>query len=171
MSTPHPLFRLLTALILATLLSGCGFALRGSQPVATAGETVHLLATEPGSALAQTLREALLAADVTMSPTVTSGGYQLQLGAESLVSRPGSVNSRARAAQYDVELSVEVTLAQGDNVVFGPLRVSTQRSYYEDLSTIAGSSKEVVLLQQEMRQELVQQLLRRLRAAVAGTGA
>ena len=37
MSTPHPLFRLLTALILATLLSGCGFALRGSQPVATTG--------------------------------------------------------------------------------------------------------------------------------------
>jgi outer membrane lipopolysaccharide assembly protein LptE/RlpB len=49
--------------------------------------------------------------------------------------------------------------------------VATQRSYYEDLSTIAGSSEEVVLLQQEMRQELAQQVLRRLRAALAEQGA
>lgn len=171
MSIHIGLLRLVTTLSLVTLLSGCGFALRGSQPVAAAGETVHLLAAEPGSALAQTLREALLAADVTLSPSATDGGYQLQLGAESLISRAGSVNSRARAAQYDVELSVEVMLEQDGTALFGPLRVATQRSYYEDLSTIAGSSEEVVLLQQEMRQELVQQLLRRLRAAVAGTGA
>jgi outer membrane lipopolysaccharide assembly protein LptE/RlpB len=68
-------------------------------------------------------------------------------------------------------MSVEVMLERGGSVMFGPLRVATQRSYYEDLSTIAGSSEEVVLLQQEMRQELAQQVLRRLRAALAEQGA
>jgi len=163
--------RLLVALSLVCLLPACGFALRGSETVAADGTTVHLRAAEPGSALVQTLSEALLAAEVMLSPSATNDGLQLQLGAESLLSRPGSVNSRARAAQYDVEMSVEVMLERGGSVIFGPLRVATQRSYYEDLSTIAGSSEEVVLLQQEMRQELAQQVLRRLRAALAEQGA
>ena len=163
--------RLLVALSLVCLLPACGFALRGSETVAADGTTVHIRAAEPGSALLQTLNDALLAAEVMLSPSATNGGLQLQLGAESLLSRPGSVNSRARAAQYDVEMSVEVMLERGGSVMFGPLRIATQRSYYEDLSTIAGSSEEVVLLQQEMRQELAQQVLRRLRAALAEQGA
>ena len=163
MNPRQGLARLLVALSLACLLPACGFALRGSESASADGTIVHLRAAEPGSALVQTLSEALLAAQVMLSPSATDGGLQLQLGAESLLSRPGSVNSRARAAQYDVEMSVEV--------MFGPLRVATQRSYYEDLSTIAGSSEEVVLLQQEMRQELAQQVLRRLRAALAEQGA
>ena len=163
--------RLLVALSLVCLLPACGFALRGSESVSADGTTVHIRAAEPGSALLQTLNDALLAAEVMLSPSATNGGLQLQLGAESLLSRPGSVNSRARAAQYDVEMSVEVMLERGGSVMFGPLRIATQRSYYEDLSTIAGSSEEVVLLQQEMRQELAQQVLRRLRAALAEQGA
>jgi len=161
---------LLVAVSIAALLPACGFALRGSQSVTSAGESVHLQAAEPGSALAQTLRAALLAADVRLSSSPDEVDYSLQLGAETLVSRPGSVNSRARAAQYDVELSVEVTLRQRETATFGPVRVATQRSYYEDLSAIAGSNEEVTLLQQEMREDLVQQVLRRLRAAVAGDG-
>jgi len=165
------LLRALAALGIAAVLGGCGFALRGSQPVTAQGESVYLLAAEPGSALVQTLREALLAADVSLSTAPAAAIWQLQLGPETLSSRPGSVNSRARAAQYDVELSVEITLEQQGRIALGPLRIASQRSYYEDLSTIAGSSEEVVLLQQEMRQDLVQQLLRRLRAAVTDTGA
>jgi LPS-assembly lipoprotein len=165
------LLRMLMTLGIAAVLAGCGFALRGSQPLAAQGESVFLLAAEPASALAQTLREALLAADATLSPTPAAAAWQLLLGPETLISRPGSVNSRARAAQYDVELSVEITLEQQGAVALGPLRIASQRSYYEDISTIAGSNEEVVLLQQEMRQDLVQQLLRRLRAAVADTGA
>jgi len=171
MRMPGTLLRMLATLGIAGVLAGCGFALRGSQSVAAPGESVYLLAAEPASALAQTLRDALLQADVTLSTTPSATAWQLLLGPETLTSRPGSVNSRARAAQYDVELSVEVTLEQQGAVTLGPLRIASQRSYYEDLSTIAGSNEEVVLLQQEMRQDLVQQLLRRLRAAVADTGA
>jgi outer membrane lipopolysaccharide assembly protein LptE/RlpB len=59
--------RLLVALSLVCLLPACGFALRGSETVAADGTTVHLRAAEPGSALVQTLSEALLAAEVMQS--------------------------------------------------------------------------------------------------------
>jgi outer membrane lipopolysaccharide assembly protein LptE/RlpB len=159
--------RLTLLALLSLSLAACGFALRGST--AAAGDSqVQLVAVEPASAMAVTLRDALQSAGMIAT---TSSDWQLQLGPETLISRPGSVNSRARAAQHDLELSVEIALTRGDTPLFGPVRVVTQRSYYEDLSTIAGSSEEVVLLQQEMRQELTQQVLRRLRAALADQGA
>jgi len=153
------------------LFSSCGFALRGSAPDDAQAGTVFFDAAEPGSAFAQTLRDALIAANVPMSTSASDDTYHLQIGPESMISRPGSVNSRARAAQYDVELSVEILLEYQGSVTFGPQRVATQRSYYEDLSTISGSNEEVALLQQEMRHDLAQQLLRRLRAATSGPGA
>lgn len=160
--------RLTLLALLSLTLAACGFALRGSAPAAVGG-VVQLHAAEPAGALAGSVREALQSAG--LSGSTTSNAWQLQLGPETLVRRPGSVNSRARAAQQDLELSVEIALTRGDTTLFGPVRVATQRSYYEDLSTIAGSSEEVALLQQEMRQELAQQVLRRLRAALADQGA
>ncbi len=160
------LFRLAVLALLSLSLSACGFALRGSAP-APGGSAVQLVAAEPAGALAGTVRDALQSAG--MNAAISD--WQLQLGPETLVSRPGSVNSRARAAQHDLELSVEITLTRGETSFVGPARLATQRSYYEDLSTIAGSSEEVALLQQEMREELAQQVLRRLRAALADRGA
>lgn len=154
--------------LLSLSLSACGFTLRGSAP-ASGNSPVQLVAAEPAGAMASAVRDALQSAG--MLAATTASAWQLQLGTETLVSRPGSVNSRARAAQHDLELSVEIALARGDTPLFGPVRVASQRSYYEDLSTIAGSSEEVALLQQEMRQELAQQVLRRLRAALADQGA
>ncbi len=159
--------RLTLLALLSLSLAACGFALRGSTATAV-GSQGQLVAAEPASAMAVALRDALQSAGMIAT---TSSDWQLQLGPETLISRPGSVNSRARAAQHDLELSVEIALTRGDTPLFGPSRVATQRSYYEDLSTIAGSSEEVVLLQQEMRQELAQQVLRRLRAALADQGA
>jgi outer membrane lipopolysaccharide assembly protein LptE/RlpB len=160
--------RLALVALLSLTLGACGFTLRGSAPAA-GGSAVQLVSAEPAGALAGIVRDALQSAG--LSGASTGSTWQLQLGTETLVSRPGSVNSRARAAQHDLELSVEIALSRGATTVFGPARLATQRSYYEDLSTIAGSSEEVALLQQEMRQELAQQVLRRLRAALADQGA
>lgn len=169
MSPRKRLARLFLALSLLCLLPACGFALRGSAPAAALAGTVQLLPADPPSALTGTVREVLQTSGIAVQ--LHAGQWLLQVGPETVVSRPGSVNSRARAAQYDVEMSVEIALRQGERTAFGPLRIATQRSYYEDLSTIAGSSEEVTLLQQEMRQELAQQVLRRLRAALAEQGA
>jgi len=162
--------RLVLVSVLSLSLCACGFALRGSTTAAAAGAgAVRLVPAEPAGALAGTVRDALVAAGLNSPDSNTT--WQLQLGPETLIRRPGSVNSRARAAQQDLELSVEIALTRGDSTFFGPVRVAAQRSYYEDLSTIAGSSEEVALLQQEMRQELAQQVLRRLRAALTDPGA
>ena len=102
MNPRQGLARLLVALSLACLLPACGFALRGSESASADGTIVHLRAAEPGSALVQTLSEALLAAQVMLSPSATDGGLQLQLGPTEfrllhfLMTHPERVHSRTQ---------------------------------------------------------------------------
>ena len=86
--------RLTLLALLSLSLAACGFALRGSTATA-GGSQGQLVAAEPASAMAVALRDALQSAGMIAT---TSSDWQLQLGPETLISRPGSVNSRARAA-------------------------------------------------------------------------
>ncbi len=156
-------------LCMSFVLAGCGFALRGSDQTALAITTVELHAAQPNSPFMQQLRDALASADVSTNPVGGSASYVLSVGEEQTHTRTASVNSRARAAQYDLQLAVSVQLDNAGVTLFGPETLAVQRSYYEDIANIAGSNEEMELLRTEMRRELVEQLLRRLRAAATRT--
>lgn len=162
------IFRHTMILCLSLLLTGCGFALRSSEQATLPITTVQLLSPEQNGAFVQQLRAALAAADVVASADNVQASYILSVGEEQTSTRTASVNSRARAAQYDLQLAVMVQLDSAGVTLFGPETLSVQRSYYEDIANIAGSNEEMELLRTEMRQELVDQLLRRMRAAANG---
>ncbi len=158
----HAMTRFTILFVLLLALPACGFTLRGAQEGALPFTSVQLQAAQANSSFLQQLREALLSAQVS-----TGNGqspYALRIGAEQSDTRTASVNGRARAAQYDLQLAVEVSLERDGVALYGPQVLSAQRSYFEDIANIAGSTEEMEMLRAEMRQELVQQLLGRLRA-------
>lgn len=157
-------------LCLSLFLAGCGFTLRGTEQATLPITTVQLVSAQQNSAFMQQLRAALSAADVSTSASNEQGSYVLSVGEEQANTRTASVNSRARAAQYDLQLAIVVQLDRAGTTLFGPETLAVQRSYYEDIANIAGSNEEMELVRTEMRQELVDQLLRRMRAAANDTG-
>lgn len=150
-------------LALALLLSSCGFSLRSSEQMTLPAVSMQLQSVQSNSAFEQEARLALQKAGVQVVAGETD--FVLHIGEEQINTRTVSVNGRARAAQYEVQLAIEVGLAQGEAVLFGPEVLATERTYFEDIANIAGSNEEMELLLTEMRQALVDQLLRRLRAA------
>ncbi|MGB4246279.1 MAG: LPS assembly lipoprotein LptE [Pseudohongiellaceae bacterium] len=156
-------------LCLSLILVGCGFTLRGTEQASLPITTVQLVSAQQNSAFMQQLRDALAAADVSTSAENEQASYVLSVGEEQASTRTASVNSRARAAQYDLQLTIVVQLDRAGTTLFGPEALAVQRSYYEDIANIAGSNEEMELVRTEMRQELVDQLLRRLRAAANDT--
>lgn len=156
-------------LCLSLILVGCGFTLRGTEQASLPITTVQLVSAQQNSAFMQQLRDALAAADVSTSAENKQASYILSVGEEQASTRTASVNSRARAAQYDLQLTIVVQLDRAGTTLFGPEALAVQRSYYEDIANIAGSNEEMELVRTEMRQELVDQLLRRLRAAANDT--
>ena len=148
---------------LALLLSACGFALRGTQQAAVAIDTA-VLRGDVSSELTGQLRETLQSMGVTTVIAQTAD-YVLTVGPERLNSRTLSVGGRAQAAQYELQMAVEVSLQRGETLLMGPEVISVTRSYFEDTANIAGSNAERELLQTEMRRELVDIVVRRLAAA------
>lgn len=160
--------RIFASALIALILSSCGFALRGANSGPISNDAVYLQSAQENSALTQGLTTALSNAQLRMVDSMQSAHYVLQIGAEEFSSRTSTVNGRARAAQYNLQLSTRISLSQGGNELLTDEPLSVERSYFEDTANIAGSTQEIEILQQEMRRELVEQVMRRLRAAAQG---
>jgi len=154
--------RLCPALLLL-LLSGCGFALRGSADLPAALQTMIVAGEEENGELLQEVRRALRNSGVTI--VEADSPYLLRIGRESSGERVVSVNSNARAGEYELEMNLPFQLLQGGTAVLGPDTISLSRVYLTDPENAVAKEEEAELIRSELRRELAQQLLRRLQAA------
>ena len=149
-------------------ISACGFSLRSNETLSTKFNALQLDLELPNSEFSQLLQQNLEIASVAVSPpdaTAQQGSPPvLRINNELMVSRPVSVNPRARAAQYELRLSIDVALTSGAESLLGPETLLVERSYFEDIENIAGNQEEMAIISGEMRRELVNQLMRRLEA-------
>ncbi len=157
-----------TSLVLISLVfTGCGFSLRGSESTSLAPETVFVRSAQENSQLPQGLQAALVDAQMQLAESAAQARYIVSVGQEDFNTSTATVNGRARAAQYTLRLSVELALDMQDQNLLAVERIAVERSYFEDTANIAGSTREADMLRDEMRQELVNQILNRLRVVAA----
>ena len=164
------LLRLSLLSIIIAGVSSCGFSLRGSEILSSKYQTLQLNAQQPNSDFTRLLRRSLQVADVSVAAVIgedfESEFPVLAIADERLVSRPVTVNPRARAAQYELRLSINIALGRGNELFIEPETIFVERTYFEDIENISGNQEELELITAEMRRELVNQLMRRLEAAV-----
>jgi len=150
-------------------ISACGFSLRSNEALAGKFSELPLELDQPNSEFSQLLRQNPDIASVRTATTNDTSAQAtlpvLRVSNERMVSRPLSVTPRARAAQYELRLSIDATLTQGTELLMGPETLRVERSYFEDIENSAGNQEEREIIDREMRRELTNQLLRRLEAA------
>lgn len=158
----------LALIVVIAGLSACGFSLRGGDAL-SGYDSLQLALAEPNGEFARLLLRSLdssgVSTDIVAVDSASPDSPLLGVGAERVASRPVTVNPRARAAQYEIRLSVDILLRQGDNELIPLETLSQERTYFEDIENIAGNQEEVQIITAEMRRELANQLLRRLQAA------
>jgi LPS-assembly lipoprotein len=146
------------------LLNACGFALRGTTPLPPELQTLQMASMDPNSELEREVLRSLRGSGVDV---VASGDvYVLGLGVEQGSERTLSVNSNARAGEYELEMRVQFQLSQAGTTVYGPDSVAVTRFYLTDPENAVAKAEEADLIRSEMRRELAQQILRRLQNAV-----
>ncbi|WP_018276923.1 LPS assembly lipoprotein LptE [Teredinibacter turnerae] len=162
-SSPFPKTSALFACALCLVLSACGWQLRGVNPHSTStalpGE-LHVLAREPNSAMARTLRRILTSKNI--HPT-SAAALTLELDDVRLEKRPLSVSETGVTAQYQLVLTVRYHYSQGAASA-QPLRsavqeVSSWRTYDFDPKIIVAKNQEEQALREEMREELAWRML------------
>jgi LPS-assembly lipoprotein len=159
-------YRLLILSCVSVILSSCGFSLRGSDVLSSKFQVIQLDMEQPNSEFSRLLRRSLEVADVSIEAVAltNSDSPVLLVSNERIVSHPITVNPRARAAQYEMRLSINIALGNAERYLISPETLMVERIYFEDIANIAGTQEEVEIITAEMRRELVNQLMRRLEA-------
>ena len=158
----------LVFLILSLALQSCGFALRGSDAISANFSSLALNLQQPQSEFSRLLERSLEMADVEISSSPDTNSDKIPTLAVANVrvsNRPVTINPRARAAQVEIRLSVDITLIRGELELIPAETLLVDRVYFQDVENIAGNQEEVQIITAELRRELVNQLMRRLESA------
>ena len=158
--------------ILLGFLTSCGYSLRTNQLIEGSLDTIHLTLSQPNSEFSRILRRNLELADVKVINSIESQQahsnltHELSIGGEEISTRPITINSRARAAQYEMRLSIEISLRANETFLIESEALFVDRIYFEDIENITGNQEEIRIITSEMRQNLVSQVMRRLESAI-----
>lgn len=145
---------------LVMLLGACGWHLRGSGEYSLDGAAVMLSADDRYGELARAMQRALGESDASRSGR--EADFYLQLGREQRSRRAASVGNDALVAEYELTLAVDYRVAAAEQVILPTSRALVTRTYEFDRNAIVAKSEEEELIVEEMRRELVAQILRRL---------
>ena len=160
------------SLIVLMTLYSCGYSLRNSHLLEAKLESIQLNLSQPNSEFSRILRRNLEQAGIktiildTSQDASSNKEYELIISSEQISTRPVTINSRARAAQYEIRVSVEVALKNREGILVAPETIFVDRIYFEDIQNITGNQEEVRIITSEMRQDLVFQVMRRVESAL-----
>jgi LPS-assembly lipoprotein len=155
--------RALAAIMVAGLLAGCGWHLRGWQ-IGGHVDSAHV-AAGAASFIAAPLKQALESAGVDTGQGAGASAATIRLIDQRVDRRNASVGSGARAAEAETTLAVEFAIDAAGQEIAAPRWIQGTRILSIDRNSIAGSAQEQSLIEQEIRADLVQQIMRSLSIA------
>ncbi len=168
MSRAAPLLLLLLA------LAGCGYHLRGSSGPGLGQVLPQVVLSGPAggdSGFTPVLRRALRAQGVRVREGPAPGVPELKLVAVERSREVVSVDRQVRAREYALIARVRFLLRRPHGPPLGPAQVAVRRDLVVDPTRVLGSEQEAQRLYREMRAELAQLVVLRLRLLLAGARA
>lgn len=144
---------------LATLLSACGFQLRGTGDVQFALKELDVSARNAYGDTIKDVRDVLQNNDVRVYP---GAPYRLVLSNEQEDRRAASFTSSARTAEYQLNKTLDYEIRGSKDLLLLSDKLEAQRFYTQDGNNLIGGDQEAAQIRQEMNRELIQQLVQRL---------
>ena len=154
-------------LLFPLLLSACGFELRGAAVLPPELDKFYVSASK---ALYNDVEVFLEGSNTQLMSDRAQANVILTMSNGRYDRRILSVDPQTgfeREFELSYTLDVVATGPQGQ-IMLKPQSLSVRRDYVFDAGALIGSTQEEALLRIEMRRDLVQQVLYRLRAAVLG---
>ncbi|MDR1853732.1 MAG: LPS assembly lipoprotein LptE [Azoarcus sp.] len=151
----------LAALALATLAAGCGFHLRGPQPLAFA--TAYVGASQYSELGMALRRQIALSGATKIEEDAKAADVQLQILSNKRTREILSLTATGKVREYELGQTLRFRLVDRDNKeLIPPTSLSVRREYTFSDEMILGKSQEEELLYRDMESDLVGQLMRRL---------
>jgi LPS-assembly lipoprotein len=151
---------LITALI-TTLISGCGFRLRGDYFLPPELQTLYVSSVDTHGELTRLVKRHLTINQVNVLSRSKADTPELHILKDKLDRRTLSVFENGQVAEYELIYSVRYQLRFANK---DPLNFSFElnRDYQDDPDIALAKSRELSLLLSEMRQQAADRILREM---------
>ena len=152
-------------LLLILSLAGCGFQLRGSVPILPPIMERTYVQSASNTALYRELQGAIRTAGGTLVEHPSAASAVLILHGERFSRRNLGTDARGRTNAYEHRLQVLYSLQDGEGqTLVSRERVDLFREQRFDPEQVLSMEDEQDILRQEMRNQAINQMLRRLQA-------
>ncbi len=157
--------KIILCLFICLTMSACGWHLRGSVTGSKASSTpieLNISTKDNYSPLLNSIRQSLRVNRITEANG--SAAYTLTVETEVMDKRTAGVGADALTSAYELILSVEYTIQHKAETLTAPkTKASISRTYNYNVNNAATAAQEEELILREMRRELAQQILRRVK--------
>lgn len=145
------------------LLAACGFHPRGALSLPQGAEKIYLSGVDPSQPLARDIAMLYTRSGGTVVDKRDEAAAVLEILGESSDRRVAAVNADGRVSQFELYYSLRFRLLDLRGEIIHPeSSVGVTRDYAFDPSNVLGKAQEEGLLRDDMRQQAVGQMLRRL---------
>ena len=161
------------ASLLILSLSACGWHLRGSASgsdklAMTQPLNLIIESSDNHSQLVNALRQALPGYKITEVEKGSANTLTLDIDREQLDKRTAGVGSDALTSAYEIILRVPFTLSNNNGVITPKdTNANVTRTYNYNVNNANSAAQEEELVLREMRRELAQTILRRVKSIAA----
>lgn len=156
------LFKLLISFSLLAV-TACGFQLRGSANLPASLQTLYVQGINMQQGLGLELKRGLTRNGVIIINNYQDGSAVLTILDNKFERRVLSVGSDAKVSEYELHGMVTFKVSDGSGKVLADSQsVKAQGDYQFDQDQVLGKGEEERLLQEQLNQQLVQSILRRL---------
>lgn len=164
---------LLLPLLTALLLQGCGFKLRTPASYRLPASISPLLITglKRNDVLLARLESDLQAAGVALAQDQKKAASVLSFSPYRGGRRVTALDERGKAAEYEIREAITFALAARNGEVLVPKQeVSALRTYTDTRDRVLGKEGEALSLRAVLREDLAEQVMRRLVSQLAPAG-
>lgn len=152
-------------LCMLSLLSACGFHLRGAYQLPEVMGTTYVSAPNENSELLRSLKRTLKANDIQLVDSQQQAGATLRLFDERQSRRVISVDARGRAREYALSYQISFQLLVADSDwSMQPQTLKLERDFLFDTEDVLGKGREQATLIDDMQQDMVRLIMLRLQA-------
>ncbi len=145
------------------LAGGCGFRLRGPQPLDFA--TIHIGVSDLTEFGAQLRRQVLTSGTTTVVEDPAQADVTLHILTADRGREILSLTGAGKVREYQLTLRIRFRLVDKSGAdLIPPTNLLARREYTFDDSQVLGKEQEEALLYNDMQTDLVQQIMRRLAA-------
>jgi LPS-assembly lipoprotein len=152
----------LVAIVLLTLLAGCGFQLQGSFSPPPDMERTYIAASDRHSQFYRELRRAMLESGVQLVDSQADATAVFTVSYDATDQRVLSVSARNVPTEFEVFYIVEYALDAGEKNLLEVQTLSLTRNYTYDPTLVLGKAREEELLRDAIVDDLVRIILKQI---------